>query len=51
MAAAALTLGRIDQRWLLRVLLFLAVTVAAAAIDLTNTARPSGWAAEWRHAY
>ncbi len=38
MAAAALTLGRIDQRWLLRVLLFLAVTVAAAAIDLTNTA-------------
>jgi hypothetical protein len=38
MAAAALTLGRIDQRWLLRVLLFLAVTVVAAAIDLTNTA-------------
>jgi len=38
MAAAARLLGPIDQRWLLRLLLFLAVVLAAAAIDLTNTA-------------
>jgi polar amino acid transport system permease protein len=38
MAAAARLLGPIDQRWLLRLLLFLGVAIAAAAIDLTNTA-------------
>jgi polar amino acid transport system permease protein len=38
MAAAARLLGPIDQRWLLRLLLFLAVVLAAAALDLTNTA-------------
>ena len=60
MAAAALSLGRIDQRWLVRVLLFLAVTVAAAAMDLTDTAlgrvllptfgSTLEWATGWRHA-
>jgi polar amino acid transport system permease protein len=38
MAAAARLLGPVDQRWLLRLLLFLGVAIAAAAIDLTNTA-------------
>src|SRR5688572_24750093 len=38
MAAAARLLGPIVQRWLLRLLLFLGVAIAAAAIDLTNTA-------------
>jgi polar amino acid transport system permease protein len=38
MAAAARLLGPIDQRWLLRLLLFLGVAIAATAIDLTNTA-------------
>ena len=38
MAEAARLLGPVDQRRLLRLLLFLGVAVAAAAIDLTNTA-------------
>jgi polar amino acid transport system permease protein len=38
MAAAARLLGPIDQRWALRLLLFLGVVLAAAAIDLTDTA-------------
>ena len=38
MAEAARLLGPIDQRWLLRGLLFFAVAAAAAAIDLTHTA-------------
>jgi polar amino acid transport system permease protein len=38
MAAAAPRLGPIDQRWALRLLLFLGVAIAAAAIDLTDTA-------------
>ena len=38
MAEAARLLGPIDQSWILRLLLFLAVVLAAAAIDLTNTA-------------
>jgi polar amino acid transport system permease protein len=38
MAAAARLLGPIDQRRALRLLLFLGVVLAAAAIDLTNTA-------------
>jgi polar amino acid transport system permease protein len=38
MAAAARLLGPIDQRWLLRLLLFFAIVLAAAFIDLTNTA-------------
>ena len=37
MAAAASLLGPIDRRWLLRLLLFLSVVIAAAAIDLTDT--------------
>jgi polar amino acid transport system permease protein len=38
MAAAARSLGPIDQRWLLRLLVFVLVAVPAAAIDLTDTA-------------
>ncbi|MCI0430228.1 MAG: amino acid ABC transporter permease [Rhodospirillales bacterium] len=38
MAAAARLLGPIDQQWLLRLMLVFGVAVAAAAIDLTNTA-------------
>jgi polar amino acid transport system permease protein len=38
MAAVVPLIGPVDQRWLLRLLLFLTVAVAAAAIDLTNTA-------------
>ena len=37
MAAAASLLDPIDRRWLLRLLLFLSVVIAAAAIDLTDT--------------
>src|SRR5262245_8686850 len=38
MAAIAWNIERIDRAWILRLLLFLAVAVAAATIDLTNTA-------------
>ncbi len=38
MAAAARLLGPIDQQWLLRLMLVFGVAIAAAAIDLTNTA-------------
>jgi polar amino acid transport system permease protein len=38
MAEAARLLGPVDQRWLLRLLLFFGVAAAAAAIDLTDTA-------------
>jgi polar amino acid transport system permease protein len=38
MAAAARLLGPVDQRWLIRLLLFCGIVLAAAAIDLTDTA-------------
>jgi len=36
-AAAAGAIGRLDQTWVLRLLLFLCVTVAAVTIDLSDT--------------